>query len=277
AASQLVISTAHSAGATNGVALAQQPVVRVTDAFGNPVAQLGTIVSVAASAGGTIAAGGTAITDALGVASLSGVVLNGLVGSYTLGCRASGLTGATSGSIALAAGAPSTLVIATQPSGTVVNGNALAQQPVLQLSDVGGNPSPTAGVNITAALTGSPAGVSLGGTATVATNGGGVASFTDLTLTGLVGNYTLDFSGASLSTVTSSSVALTAGPAMTIAIDAGDGQSATVNTAVATTPSVFVTDQSGNPVSGVVVTFAVASGGGSATGLSPATNAGGIA
>ena len=277
AASQLVLTTAPSASATNGVALAQQPVVRVTDAFGNPVAQLGTIVSVTASAGGTIAAGGTAITDALGVASFSGLVLNGLVGNYTLGFSAAGLSGATSGSIALAAGAPSTLVIATQPSGTVVNGNALAQQPVLQLTDAGGNASPTAGVNITAALTGSPAGVALGGTATVATNGSGVASFTNLTLTGTVGSYSLSFSGASLSTVISTSVALTAGPAMTIAISAGDGQSATVNTAVAVVPSVLVTDQSGNPVSGVVVTFAVASGGGSATGLSPATNAGGIA
>ena len=42
-------------------------------------------------------------------------------------------------------------------------------------------------------------------------------------------------------------------------------------------PSVIVEDVHGNPVPGVSVTFAVASGGGSATGLSATTNAAGIA
>jgi hypothetical protein len=63
----------------------------------------------------------------------------------------------------------------------------------------------------------------------------------------------------------------------TIAAYAGDGQSATVGTAVATAPSVLVTDANHNPVSGVSVTFAVASGGGSATGTSATTDVNGIA
>jgi probable HAF family extracellular repeat protein len=61
-----------------------------------------------------------------------------------------------------------------------------------------------------------------------------------------------------------------------IAIDAGNNQSAAVGTAVAP-PSVKVTDGGGNPVAGVAITFAVTAGGGSVTGSSQTTDAGGIA
>jgi len=48
----------------------------------------------------------------------------------------------------------------------------------------------------------------------------------------------------------------TAGAATQIALNAGNAQSATVGTAVATPPSVIVRDAQNNPVSGVSVTFA---------------------
>src|SRR4029077_13035885 len=94
--------------------------------------------------------------------------------------------------------------------------------------------------------------------------------------------------GSNNNTLTATSTGLTGSPrtftasatadaATTIAINAGNNQSATVNTNVATAPSVLVTDQFGNPVTGVSVTFAVASGGGSLTGGSQTTNASGIA
>ena len=51
-----------------------------------------------------------------------------------------------------------------------------------------------------------------------------------------------------------------------MSLSAGNAQTATVGTAVATAPSVLVTDAYNNPVSGIAVTFAVASGGGSVTG-----------
>ena len=70
----------------------------------------------------------------------------------------------------------------------------------------------------------------------------------------------------------------TAGPATTMVINAGNGQTAIAGLAVATAPSVKVTDAGGNPVSGIDVTFAVASGGGSiTTGAAATTNAAGIA
>jgi hypothetical protein len=62
-----------------------------------------------------------------------------------------------------------------------------------------------------------------------------------------------------------------------IAVKAGDAQTASAGAAVATAPSVVVTDAKGKPVAGVTVTFAVASGGGSATGSPAKTDASGVA
>ena len=67
------------------------------------------------------------------------------------------------------------------------------------------------------------------------------------------------------------------GPATQMALNAGDGQTASAGTAVPVAPSVRVTDAGDNPVPGVHVTFAVASGGGSVTGAAAVTNAKGIA
>ena len=117
----------------------------------------------------------------------------------------------------------------------------------------------------------------LGGTTTVATNGSGVATFSNLIITGQVGSYTLTFTPSGLTAATSSSFTLTAGMATQIAVKAGNAQVAAPGTAVAIAPSVVVADSSGNPVSGVSVTFAVATGGGSATGLVATTNASGVA
>jgi adhesin/invasin len=62
-----------------------------------------------------------------------------------------------------------------------------------------------------------------------------------------------------------------------VAAAAGDGQSATVGTAVSTPPAVVVRDAGGTPVAGVPVTFAVASGGGSVNDAVATTGADGVA
>ncbi len=64
--------------------------------------------------------------------------------------------------------------------------------------------------------------------------------------------------------------------ANSIAVNGGSGQSATVGTAVATPPSVVIMNGT-TPVNGVSVTFAVTSGGGTATGLTATTGSNGIA
>src|SRR5947209_10312717 len=92
--------------------------------------------------------------------------------------------------------------------------------------------------------------------------------FTTLVITGLVGPRTLSFTATGLTGVTSGGVTVTAGTATQVAVNAGNTQTATVGTAVLIPPSVIVKDASGNPVAGVAVTFAVATGGGT---VSPTT------
>src|SRR5207302_2274093 len=71
---------------------------------------------------------------------------------------------------------------------------------------------------------------------------------------------------------------VTAAAAASIAPSAGDHQTATVGTAVATPPAVIVRDQFNNPVAGVAVTFAPAAGSGSVSPTTPIlTNASGVA
>lgn len=65
--------------------------------------------------------------------------------------------------------------------------------------------------------------------------------------------------------------------ATTLAANSSTSLTAIAGTAVATPPSVVVKDQHGNAMANVVVSFAVASGGGSITGPAQTTNASGIA
>ena len=62
-----------------------------------------------------------------------------------------------------------------------------------------------------------------------------------------------------------------------MALQAGDGQSASTGAAVTTAPSVVVTDAKGMPVAYVPVAFAVATGGGSVKTVEAVTDASGVA
>src|SRR5213078_899492 len=96
AASKLTIQTQPSATATAGVAFAQQPVIRIEDAFGNLCS--GTVVTAARNAGsGTLqgALTATAVNGFATFANLSHNVANTINLSFTV----SGLTGATSSNI----------------------------------------------------------------------------------------------------------------------------------------------------------------------------------
>jgi alpha-tubulin suppressor-like RCC1 family protein len=72
-------------------------------------------------------------------------------------------------------------------------------------------------------------------------------------------------------------VTISAPPAPTIKISSGDGQAARPGAAVRLAPAVLVTKADGSPWAGVVVTFAVAGGGGAVAGPTQTTGANGIA
>ncbi len=113
---------------------------------------------------------------------------------------------------------------------------------------------------------------------TTTTDANGVATAGSWVLGATAGTNTLvakatDWSGVE---VTFTATATVEPSNYSVTIVAGDGQTAQVSTAVATPPSVKLTD-SGNPVAGASIVFAVTAGGGNITGDTAITDAGGIA
>jgi hypothetical protein len=271
AATQLSITTEPAASAQNGVAFAQQPVLQLRDGSGNAVSQAGVTVTAAiATGGGTLNGTLTATTNASGVASFTNLAITGTAGDRTLSFSATGLTGATSSTITITAGAATQLAVTTQPSSSASSGTAFTQQPVVQMEDASGNPVSQSGTLVTATIASGPAGATLSG-ATAATGAGGAASFSGLAISGPTGSYTLSFGATGLTAVPSGAITLTAGAAAAIAANSATTQSASVGTAVGSPPSVLVRDGAGNPVAGVAVTFAVATGGGTVNPTTPVT------
>ena len=111
---------------------------------------------------------------------------------------------------------------------------------------------------------------------TVTTNGSGIATVGSWRLGPVVGTNVLNATSGTLTAVAFTATS-TVGSAASVAKNAGDNQSTQPGTAVAIPPSVIVKDATGNPKSGVSVTFAVVSGGGSVTGATAVTNASGVA
>jgi hypothetical protein len=201
APTQAAISTEPS-GAVNGVALATQPVIRVTDAFGNTVTT-STVNVVASIASGTGTLSGTTTVAAVnGVATFTNLVLSGTPGSFTLTFTPTSLTAATSSSFALSVGPASKVMVTTQPSGAFT-GTVFSAQPVVKITDAGGNTITSSTANVIASIASGTG--TLSGTMTVAAVNG-VATFTNLKITG-TGNHTLTFTAAGgLTAATSNTV-----------------------------------------------------------------------
>ena len=287
-AANIALHAGNGQTATVGSNVAIAPAVRVTDQYGNTVA--GTVVTFnAVTAGSSIANASTSgttlpvTTNAAGIAQLNSWTLGNTAGTYTLTGAAAGLTGSPVNFTATAtAAAGSALAFTTSPSSSASSGVPLAQQPVIQLRDNFGNPVAISGVVIAASITSGNGSLS-GSTAT--TNSSGTATFSGLTITGQVGNFSLQFGAAGYSSLAFGPIAVSAGPAAGMSLSAGNNQTAPVNTNVPIPPAVIVHDSFGNPVPAVVVTFSAVTGNGSsvsngtttASSVTVATNAAGIA
>jgi adhesin/invasin len=279
-AGKLVINRQPSATAASGAAFAQQPRIQVQDVNGNNVAEAGRAITaeLIGPAGGTLGGATTVSTNAQGLATFANLSITGPAGSYTLNFTGANMTGVTSTAVTLAAGAASKLAIVTQPSTSVQSGVNFPQQPVIRLQDATGNPVAVAGLTVTAVLQ-PAAGATLGGDASVTTNASGVATFTDLRITGDQQNRTILFASTGLVSVTSTTITVTAGqvsasqstiarsPSVITASNPGTGGS---------TITVTARDASGNPVAGQPVTLTAVSGGGAFSAIGP-TNASGVA
>jgi adhesin/invasin len=266
-ATNIAIAGGNNQTQTVNSVLGTDPAVLVTDAGGNPVQ--GVTVIFAVTGGGGSATGTTRTTAANGIAAVGSWQLGTTAGVNTLSATSAGLTG--SPLTFTATGTPGA-INAPQSSATVPNGQAGSPTTIsIQARDVFGNNRTTGGgswlVTITGANSASPS---------VTDNGDG--TYTAVYTPTVSGNdqVAIRVGGTSIG---GSPYPSTVGPAnaSSIAIYAGNNQSATVNSVLPVDPSVKVTDGNNNPVAGIAVTFAVASGGGNITGANQVTNASGIA
>ncbi len=256
-ASQLLLTTAPPATATNGAALSPQPIVQVADGSGNPVSQSGLLITAAITAGTGALTSATATTNASGVATFSGLTITGTAGAFTLSFSGGALTPATA-AVSLQPGPATRLALFTAPGAVGTSGQLLAPQPVIQLEDQSGNAVSTAGVNIAVAFGSTPGPAALGGTTTAATAANGRASFSDLSISGTAGDYTLAFSSAGLTGVTSGVIAVGAGAGTQLTFTAAPPASGTNGADLTPATVVQVRDGSGNPVAQGGISIAAA-------------------
>ena len=190
----VAFATQPSLSTVSLVPLAQQPVVTISDSYGNLITSgpdaTATVTLTLTGGTGTLA-GTTALAAVGGVATFAGQGLNiDLTGANkvltatkasTAGGGGAGVLTATSLTFSVTAGSATGIAFQTQPSGAVAGSN-LAAQPILKIVDAAGN-TITSGVDATAQVSialSSGTGV-LSGTTTVAAVAG-VATFAGLSI-----------------------------------------------------------------------------------------------
>lgn len=249
-----------------GNALAVLPAVRVEDARGHPIA--GVLVSFSVLEGnGSIEVEETA-TDREGTASPGSWVLGPRVGVNILAAAVEGLLPLHFTATAIP-GAPA--VLRTHAGGvqSTTVGERTTVSPAVQVLDANENPVP--GVPVTFRITGgdgwlddgrSEAGGN-GASITVATDASGVASLGGWTVGTIAGMNALDAGVSGLADVVTFLAIADPGPAANLSPLVGLTRTATVASAATSSPSVRVTDDFGNAVRDVEVTFSVTVGDGS--------------
>ncbi len=234
ASTQLGVVTQPSATAQSGVTFGQQPVVRLEDGSGNPVAQSGVTVNASVNGGGpTLGGDNSKVTDANGEATFTDLKLTGDAGTYTLLFSASGKTSVSSADIELTPGPVSASVSSVAaPTTSFVAGDATGSMITVTARDQSGNTIAGAAVTFTPATgeTFTPA----SGT----TDGNGQATFTFTATTAGSHSIVVSVNGTILDdqpivTVTASAVdaaqsSLLLAPS---SIEAGSGSSAVTVTA----------------------------------------------
>jgi len=194
-----VAASATSQTALVGTAVTEAPAVRVSDQQGQPMA--GVAVTFVVSAGGGTLGGGTAITNAQGVAASTGWTLGSAAGQNVVTASVGSLTPVQFTATAQPR-APTTVTATTPVNQTGPANTPVAVAPGVVVNDQRG--APMAGVVVTFAVT---AGGGMLGTTTATTNASGQASAVSWTLGPNLGLNTVTATVAGLAPVTFSATA----------------------------------------------------------------------
>ncbi len=238
------------------------PAVRVAvqDAFGNVVTAAGApvVLALGANPGPGLLTGTLSVAPVDGTASFTTLTIDRPATGYTLVATSGSLTPATSAAFEVTAGPPAQLTFAAQPHDAIA-GAALAPAVTARIEDRFGNLVLTATDTVTVALGQNPGMGALSGQTTAAAVGG-VATFSTLSVDKAASGYTLRASSGALTAATSSTFAISAGPAARLAfVDLPT--SAVAGAAFAPVVQVGLLDAFGNPASGApLVSLAIASG-----------------
>ncbi|HEY5220314.1 MAG TPA: Ig-like domain-containing protein, partial [Gemmatimonadaceae bacterium] len=243
-------------------------VVKVTDAFSNPVANA-TVDWVRIAGDGTLAAASSQTTTD-GLASI-GYTLSRTIRTDSITATLHGVpTASVQFTATSLAKQPSSITRVSGDGQTAVVSSVLANPFVVKVADDSGRP--VVGAQVTWAIVGGGGTVS---PVTTAADTTGTAQAV-LTLGNAAGTNTVSASVSPTLSISFTATATAAVPA-TITRVAGDSQVVVAGAALPVKPSVRVADAHGNAIVGATVTFAVTAGGGAVTGASQTTNASGVA
>lgn len=240
--------------ATAGALVNVPPSVIVRDSRGNPVA--GVTVTFTPGATSGVVTGGAAVTNAAGVATVGSWRLGNAAGAQTLRASLSGVPDVIFSATATAGSASAVQVVGDSVLANFPVNSFVSPLPTLRVVDANGNP--VAGANVTFEVVTGVGNVITGATKT--TGADGLAQLTTWRIGTAAGVYRLRaiVDGVALSgqeptwVVTGTALAVAQ---IEVAATAVLNQAAIANAAVGTVPAVRVTDQFGNPVAGVSVTF----------------------
>ena len=196
---QVVLFNGNNQVAVSGTAVSTPPSVRVTDSNGQGVGNVAVTFTV--TSGGGSVTGGSAFTDATGVAT---------VGSWTLGAGAvqtlSASAGALAGSpVTFSATSATQIVVSQQPPANIASGANF--DVVVQLRTAGGSLAAVTGHPVTISIQSGGGTLNAGGTTLTVNTVGGIATF-NVNITGGAGPRTLAISGANLTPAVTTSVTL---------------------------------------------------------------------
>jgi hypothetical protein len=282
---QVTIAPVAVGGQAVAVGTALAPLqVLVTDSAGNPVS--GETVAFTATAGANgataaIAGGGTAVTNAQGIATAPAVTAGDSAGTYTVSASVAGAGSPAVFTLANLAGAAADIIAVGGMSQATPVGSTYGVMLQAKVTDAFGNP--VANVPVTFTVPGSGPGGVFNALPTVLTTALGIATAPAFTANTTAGSFTVSAMVAGVAAPAVFNLTSVSGPAAGLVPSAGNLQSVVVHKAYPTALAVQVVDQFGNPVqeSGVTVTFTVVpsgKAGGSFLGkTSVITNAQGIA
>ncbi|NEP15235.1 MAG: hypothetical protein F6K14_34715 [Symploca sp. SIO2C1] len=256
----LSISGGNNQNTTVNTAFADDLQVQVIDEFDNPISLPGIIVELAAPGTGasTNPDSTTLTTDTNGLATTTATA-NTVAGNYQVAATATGVT-TVNFNLTNDPGAAVLLNILTGNNQNTTVNTAFTDSLQVQVTDEFGNAVPNVTLTFTTPSTGASS--SLGST-TLTTDAEGIAT-TTATANTVAGEYQVGANVTGLNTV-NFDLTNNHGAAAILNILTGNNQSADVNSAFANSLQIQVTDEFGNVVPGVTVTFTAPGTGASAS------------